>query len=262
MGIFGSGGKGKSTLAEAFFNRKWSEYGRSSFLCDVRKYPLLDLLKKLVKDLISWDLKIDDIDDGMEKLSRHLRAIRALIVLEGVDNVEMLKALLSRVRAVLHPDSLIVLITRNQNILSGLKASSIYEMRGLDAEQSKELFCWHAFHQSRPVDGLEEKVGTFLDDNTGSALCLKVLGAFFFGNDLRNWEDKLCKISKMLPIRNRWSLLDIACVILGEDMNTSIQIFLRGRSLVFVNHENYCLISQKDVRMRHHLADLMTYTED
>lgn len=91
VGIFGSGGKGKSTLVEAFFNRKWSEYGRSSFLCDVRKYPLLDLLKELVKDLISLHLKIDGVDDGMEKLSHHLRAIRALIVLDGVDNVEKLK---------------------------------------------------------------------------------------------------------------------------------------------------------------------------
>lgn len=238
VGVLGSGGTGKSTTLKEFFNRYKSDYERSSFSCYVRKYPLIDVLRNLVKDLTSYDLKIDNIADGIEKLSR----LRALVVFDDVDNVEKLDALLPTMRAVLHPNSLIVLITRNQNIFSGLKDISIYEMRGLDPEQSKNLFCWYAFHQACPFKGCEKIVEDFLDGSTGLVLSLKVLGAFIFGNNSRNWKDKVDNISKLLPSGiPRWILFDIACVILGEDRNTSIQISLQERSLVFTNHEKLSL---------------------
>lgn len=263
VGISGSGGMGKSTTAKEFFNRNKSDYDRSSYLFNVKKGPLIDLQKKLVKDLISRDLKIDNIADGMAKLSRHLRDCQALIVLDDVDNVRQLNALLSPVRAVLHPDSLILVITRNKNILSGFKESPIYEMKRLSAEQSKELFCLHAFHQPRPVAGFEEIVGAFLVNCTGLPLSLKVFGALLRGNDLGYWKHQLCKISNVFPAGiHRWTLLDIACLfLLGEDTKTSIKI-LEGsegeRSLALLNlqKKKCCLIDQKYLTMHHQSRDL------
>lgn len=261
VAILGLGGIGKSTMAKEFFHRNKSDYDGCSFLFDVRKYPLIDLQEKLVKDLISLDLKIENINDGRVKLSHHLQDCKVLIVLDDVDKVEQLDALLLPVKTVLHPESLIILITRNKNILdASLEEPSIYEMRGLNAEQSKELFCWHAFHHRRPDAGFEEIVGTFLKYCTGLTLSVKVLGGLLHGNPLTYWECQLQKISNVFPVRiHRWTLLHIAFLFLGEKSIKILEGPESEGSLVFGNVEKICFIDRKRLAMHHHSRDLDRY---
>ena len=245
IGIVGLGGVGKTTLAKEFFNRQRSNYKRCSFLFDVRGNDLPTLQNDLIKDLTQprEQIVIRSAEEGKGKLRRYLSSSEALIILDNVDHIEQLYTLLLPVKDVLSTGSLILLTSRNKDVLrgSGIPESSIYDLTGLSPLHSNELFCSHAFGQSHPPVRFEKVVGEFLVFCQGLPLSLKVLGALLRGReDLNHWEAQLRKISKILPQDIQSTLqisydglddeqeqqifLDIACFFIGEDKNTAINI--------------------------------------
>jgi len=277
VGIVGFGGVGKTTLAKEFFNREGKNYDRSCFLFDVRSTSLHSLQSILLKDLTLTNVSINRVDEGKEKLKRHLASLtsqKVFMVLDDVDHIDQLDALLSPVKDTIHLGSLILVTSRNKDVLtsSGITESSIYPLKGLNREHSQELFCLHAFGQPHPVVGFEEVVEKFLDVCDGLPLSLKVLGALLHGKDLWYWKEQLGKTKTILPREVRSTLeisydaldtqekeifLDIACFFIGENRDAAIRIWdgwlnlenLKNRCLVEVDSEN-CL------RMHDHLRDL------
>nr|ACN40032.1 unknown [Picea sitchensis] len=271
VGIVGLGGIGKTTLAKKIYNREKSNYKRICLLRDVRSSNLHSLQSRLLKELNQSSAQINDIDEGIEKLKTYSE--RALIVLDDVDDISQLDALFASLKDTIHVDSLILVTSRNKDVLtsSGITESSIYRLKGLNRKHSQELFCFHAFGQPHPVVGFEEVVEKFLDVCDGLPLSLKVLGALLHGKDLWYWKEQLGKTSTILPRKVRSTLeisfdaldkqekevfLDIACFFIGENRDT-IRIWdgwlnlenLKNRCLVEVDSEN-CL------RMHDHLRDL------
>jgi hypothetical protein len=209
-------------------------------------------------------------------------------VLDDVDKVDHVEALLPV--DVLHHDSLILITSRDKNILtrSGVQESSIYKLTGLNTELSRELFCSHAFCQPHPLSGFEYLVNQFLKACDGLPLSLKVFGGLLYGNTNKScWEDELERLEQILPdkIQKRLQIsydalprdeqqmfLDIACFFIGEDRDTAIRVWdgsgwngARGfRSLM-----NKCLVEvemnvidypyqriENCIRMHDHLRDL------
>nr|QEH91620.1 putative TIR-NBS-LRR protein [Pinus monticola] len=281
IGIVGHGGVGKTTLAKEIFNLRSSHFNGSCFLFDVRDKPVISLQSQLLKDLApQWNGQISSSDEGIEMLGRYLAASKALIVLDDVDHIQQMNALLSPAKNVLPSGSLILVTSRNKDVLIrwGIVESSIYDLKGLDPQQSKELFCWHAFHQSHPDVGFEKVVDLFLETCDGLPLSLMVLGGHMHGQKhLKYWEAELRKISDVLPtdIRCRLKIsydsldqqeknifLDTARFFRGIDKDTAIRIWdgsdWKGE-LNFRNLQNRCLLEVNDkneIGMHDHLRDL------
>jgi len=217
----------------------------------------------------------------MGAFKRHISfSNQALIVLDNVDHINQLDALFSPLKDTIHPGSLILITTRNKDVLtsSGMAESSIYTLKGLNREHSQELFCSHAFGQPRPALGFEDVVEKFLDICNGLPLSLKVLGALLCGKyDLEYWSAQLHKTSKILPSDIQSTLkisydaldkeekqifLDIACFFIGEHRDTVIRI-LDGSGwegwLGLRNLENRCVVevdSENCIRMHDQVRDL------
>lgn len=291
VGIVGPGGIGKTTLAKKFFNRRRTNYHASSYLHGVReaaaKSSLHGLQVQLFRDLtqIHAEHQICNIDQGIEMLQK-VPPSEALVILDDVDHIKQLDALLLPLMNVLGPSSLILVTSRNKEVLSGseIVVSSIYELTRLSRQHSEELFCQHAFDQPRPLVGFEDMVAKFLDACEGLPLSLEVIGALLHGKkDLVYWEAQLSKMSKVLPsdIQSRLKIsydslddeekeifLDIACFFVGEDKDTVIRISQGSGwegSLGIANLENKCLVKvdrENRIRMHDHLRDLGRYLAD
>lgn len=151
MGIVGMGGMGKTTLAKELFNMKSSNFGESCFLSDVRenvrKGYLNSLQTKLVKDLVHIEVRIDHIDQGIEKRKTSLKTSpHALVVLDDIDHVDQLNVF-RPLMDVLLSDSIILVTSSYKDVLIslGLVELSIYRLTGLNEQHSQELFRSFAF---------------------------------------------------------------------------------------------------------------------
>ncbi|GLJ27160.1 hypothetical protein SUGI_0532490 [Cryptomeria japonica] len=283
VGIWGMGGSGKTTLARELYNQKCSSAYKSSFLSDIRdaanRSELLKKQMKLLEDL-GFDFQgksFDSIEQGKMILSNYLRSVQVLIILDDIDHTDQLEALLPP-KGILGWGSVIIVTTREREILKCSGISSIYKMKTMDPVHAEQLFCWHAFKQSTPLIGFEELVENFLSVCNGLPLSLKVIGGQLYGCSSKDlWEDQLEKFSRILPndIKNKLRVsynaldeeekqmfLDVACFFIGNDKMTAIAVWdgsgwngLSGWERLI----NKCLVDFDDgngIIMHDHLRDL------
>lgn len=260
VGIVGSGGVGKTTLAKEFFNRKRSEHSKSYFLSDVRenaKISLHSLQSKLLKGLSRLEWHIDDSHQATEMLRKSLSSAPVLLVLDDIDHQDHIDALLPDIDS-LHKDSFILVTSRDKDVLarSGVEESSIYKLTGLTPQHSRELFCLYAFCHPYPLSGFEDLVNKFVMACDRLPLSLKVFGALLFGKEKYYWEDKLHQVQLPSDIKNRLRIsydalsgdekqifLDIACFLIGEKNEHC------HRSMERISVERFVLFSKSREKM-------------
>lgn len=207
IGIVGLSGVGKTTLAKEIFNRRRSNYKQSCFLFDVREKVARNSLESvqsmLLKDLIHWDAQISSTDSGIEMLRSKLKSSHAFIVLDDVDHVQQVDALLLPVKDVLHQGSLILVTSRNMDVLtsSGILESSIFKLRGLDRDHSRELLCRHAFDQPYLLQNLNKWLESLWMPAMDCHYLLKSSGRFFTAKILSIGKRNCTKSPKYFPIR-------------------------------------------------------------
>ncbi|GLJ33270.1 hypothetical protein SUGI_0669410 [Cryptomeria japonica] len=281
VGIWGMGGSGKTTLAKQLYNNKYTTMEKSSFLLDVRDAASNNVLhnkqKKLLEDLGLQGLSIDNVEEGKGILANRLRSVRVLIVLDDVNNEDQLDALVPN-KDSLGWGSLILVTTRELEVLQHWGISSIYKMKLLDPPHAKQLFCWHAFLKPSPPQQFEDLVQFFLNVCNGLPLSLKIFGAQLYGNSNRDyWKSELNKIYKILhkDIKDRLKIsydalddeekqmfLDTACFFIGETKKLGVAAWDGSGWNGLHNCErliNKCFIELGDddcIRMHDHLRDL------
>jgi hypothetical protein len=271
VGIYGMGGIGKTTIAKAAYNQICYGFDGSSCLLNIKEISeqpngLVRLQEQLLYDILKMkNLKIDSVDRGINLIEKRIHGKRVLVVLDDVDDMGQLHALVGNLEW-FGPGSRVIATTRDEHMLIKLGVHGKYKVEELGEEESLQLFNLNAFGMCHPKeDYLELSIGA-MKYCRGLPLALEVLGSFLLGRSVGEWKSELEKLQK-IPHHQiqeilRISLkslddgtmdifLDISCFFVGMDKEYVIKILdgcgffpiigfniLAQRSLVTIDHEN------------------------
>ncbi|KAL4388048.1 hypothetical protein GQ457_09G031310 [Hibiscus cannabinus] len=275
IGLWGFGGIGKTTLAQAVYNEICSEFQSHShfFLLNVReeiknkgmKSVRNELLSKLLEDRID----IDTPSIGSIFTRERLQNKRVIVVLDDVDDSDHIACMGIKHFGV---GSKIIVSSRDRQVLKNGGANIIYEVKKLNKNNSLQLFATFAFKLLNPPVDFRDLSEKFLWYAQGNPLALKVLGSKLYTKSRLYWEsevDKLKdyaepKLSQILKssfdglnMVEKKIFLDIACFLKGKSRGEVQEILssLYNGALSGINnlvdkcliHINYGYISMHDM---------------
>ena len=221
LGLHGMGGIGKTTLATALFNKLVGHFESRSFIFNVKDISkedggLVKLQNKLLGDLSpKWPL-VKNIDKGIDGIKMLVHEKRVLIVLDDVDDVSQLNALVGN-RSWFGEGSRVIVTTRNKAVLAEHLVNEFYEVRELGDPEALQLFSYHALRKDKPTEEYMNISKEIVSLTGGLPLALEVFGSTLFNErGLNRWEDALKKLQRIRP-HNLQDVLRISYDELDED---------------------------------------------
>ncbi|ONI00335.1 hypothetical protein PRUPE_6G083100, partial [Prunus persica] len=203
--INGVGGIGKTTIAKFAYNSNYRGFERRCFLEDVRetsKQPngLVLLQRQFLHHIMSGrEVKIHSVSEGNKKIRDAIISKPVLLVLDDVDHMKQIDAIFS-MQDWFCPGSKIMITTRCAGLLRDHELSncSVYNVETLKANESLELFSWHAFRQAHPREDWLKLSEMIADRCGGLPLALQILGSSLSGRTIDVWKSALEKL-KAIP---------------------------------------------------------------
>ncbi|EOA39485.1 hypothetical protein CARUB_v10008094mg [Capsella rubella] len=238
LGIYGMGGIGKTTLSKAFYNKIIGNFNHRVFIKNVRERSsdqdgIVNLQKEFINVLTSLVPQIEDVDRGREKIKENVPEKKILAVLDDVDNINQVDALVGETRWY-GEGSLIIIITRDEEILSKLSVTQQYEVQCLTEEQALKLFSYHSLRKEKPTESLLDLSTKIVRISGYLPLAVEVFGSLLFDKKgVKEWQIQLGKLKNTQPdnLKDVLALsfeslddeekkvfLDIACLFLRMQM--------------------------------------------
>ncbi|KAL6343081.1 hypothetical protein AAG906_017893 [Vitis piasezkii] len=270
IGICGTGGVGKTTIAKAIYNEISCQYDGSSFLRNMRersKGDILQLQQELLHGILRGNFfKINNVDEGISMIKRCLSSNRVLIIFDDVDELKQLEYLAEE-KDWFQAKSTIIITSRDKHVLAQYGVDIPYEVSKLNKEEAIELFSLWAFKQNHPKEVYKNLSYNIIDYANGLPLALKVLGASLFGKKISEWESAMCKL-KIIPhmeIHNvlrisfdgldgvdKGIFLDVACFFKGDDKYFVSRILGPHAKHGITTLDDRCLITVSKNRLDMH----------
>ncbi|BBN69490.1 Putative disease resistance TIR-NBS-LRR class protein [Prunus dulcis] len=239
VGIWGTSGIGKTTIAKAIWNAIAYEFEGRCFLENVREGSLIQLQQTLLDKILGKNWKIQSVDEGIGVIKKGLRHKKILLILDDVDHLEQLEKLAGD--DWFGEGSRVIITTKNRRLLDNRKIE-FYEVKKLEYyNQALELFSWHAFRRSEPPEDYLELAQRAIAIADGLPLALTIFGAHLRGRDIPSWqvilddyegepythiERILQKSYDALDHRAKGYFLDIACFFKGEYKDYVLQMLV------------------------------------
>ncbi|XP_056162380.1 disease resistance protein RUN1-like isoform X2 [Syzygium oleosum] len=241
IGIHGMGGIGKTTLAKALFNELSGHFENCRFVADCRETYQREGIKCLQKQVISGNgssCDVSNVDEGIRLIKSRFAHKKALIFLDDIDDAAHLKYLVDR--GWFKAGSIVIITTRNNDVLGQVSADHMYQLNELSVDQSLILFSRHAFRQDSPPSDYEVISHDVVSTTDGLPLALEVIGSFLCGKTQGVWKDTSQKLKKVphkkvqdtlrisydaLDYEDQQIFLDIACFFIRSSKQCPIYMW-------------------------------------
>ncbi|KAG6737158.1 hypothetical protein POTOM_059808 [Populus tomentosa] len=244
IGIWGMGGIGKTTIAEAVCSKVRSRF-KGIFFENFRQQS------DLRRSFLSWLLGQETLNTmGLGFLSfrdsfvrDRLRRIKVFIVLDDVDDLmrfEEWKDLLDGRNNSFGPGSKVLITSRDKQVLSNV-VDETYEVEGLNDEEAIQLFSSKALKNCIPTVDQMHLIKKIVRHVQGNPLALKVLGSSLYGKSIEEWRSALKKLAQHPQIERALRIsydgldseqksifLDIAHFFIGLEPYYATRMFLDG----------------------------------
>ncbi|XP_042486827.1 uncharacterized protein LOC122067049 isoform X1 [Macadamia integrifolia] len=277
VGIHGLGGIGKTTIAKCVYNTIYHHFEGYSFIADVQdtfqRKGIVYLQSLLLTNILNLENpSIASVDQGINMIRQRLFNKKVLLVLDDVDEVRDLNAIIGKCDW-FGFGSKIIITTRNRHVLNVLEVDGIYEPSEMDLDQSLTLFSKHAFRMDRPPENFLGLSMEVVKIAAGLPLALEVTGLSLLGKSKREWETTvkriteipnfkvLCRLKRsydQLNNEERELFLDIACFFIGMDKNIACYIwdgcgFFPEVGIEILRRKSFVKIGEEDELTMHDL---------
>jgi len=208
LGICGEGGIGKTTIAKAIYNKIRHSFSEESFLLNVGEVWEQDnghvsLQQQLVYVTGSRRrVMINSVELGKRMLQGMLPRRKMFLVFDDVNKQEQLDALCIS-RRWLCQGSIIIITTRDVDLLRRLQVDHVYTMNAMDDNESLELFSWYAFKQRIPREGFSHSSKCVVEYCRRIPLLLEIIGSFLSNPSRRVWGTVRQKLVNSAGIMKR-----------------------------------------------------------
>ncbi|XP_017979926.1 PREDICTED: disease resistance protein RGA2 [Theobroma cacao] len=178
IAIVGFGGLGKTSLARLVYNdAQVADSFKGIWVCVSEEFNVLIIFKKILKCL--GEHKVDDwnLNEVQKEIEQKLKGKRYLLVLDDVWNEDILKWNdFSQYMVFGAPGSKIIVTTRSTKVAATMGVHSPFLLKGLNEEQSQDLFEKVAF-EGRQIDPKLGQIGKVVAQKCkGVPLSIKCLG--------------------------------------------------------------------------------------
>ncbi|XP_050379808.1 disease resistance-like protein DSC1 [Argentina anserina] len=234
--IWGMGGIGKTTLADAAFHRLSGQFDACCFLGDVRegsgtRKELKDLRNKLLGTLLG-DKSLDIQGESIDHVTRvKLGRKKVLVVLDDVNDSRQLELLVGHHHVPFGSGSRIIITTRDKKqldevILGGNHDTVIYKVKELDDVEAHQLLRLKAPKDIAFTTSSTEVLIKVVMYAAGVPLALRTLRPLFYKGALNEMEkissEKLRSVYQvsydLLTDDEKNIFLDVACFHKGTQI--------------------------------------------
>ncbi|KAG5244833.1 disease resistance protein [Salix suchowensis] len=199
VGIWGMGGIGKSTTAEAVYNRNSHKFEGRCFFPNVREESKKHVIDHVRQEILGEVLEKKDLNILTTVLRRDINRMlqrkKVLIVLDDVNDPQHLIFLVGE-DVLFGQGSRIIVTSRDRQVLvNACQANRIYEVTELDEGDALRLFSLHAFKQNNPTYGYTTLSKYMVNCVKGIPLVLEVLGASLYKKtSVEHWKSKAAQL--------------------------------------------------------------------